>query len=265
MPRIAKPYPHRGYYVTNVGPVRYKLCRLEDGPAAAEEAFLERRRTGGRGYPNLEVAELVALPGVPGPSAAQHRRPVPPGPAGLAVHVGPARRGPQADVAAGGLDEQPAGHLPAQVHPHGEGAAAPDHPVARVHRCPPSSPPEAARLPALLLPRQRGQAVDEGRLRPADGVSASACRDRPRRERRVAGAVLQQPYLTSRRRRPPRAPPGRFCKTWPGTPTRPRRSGTPTSPTARSRRPVSGGRFLAAPQARARRPFVRSWRPPTAR
>ncbi len=65
MPRRAKPYLHRGWYVTNVGGVRHKLCPEADGPHAAEDAFLglqtERRRTGGRTFPNLKVVELVAL------------------------------------------------------------------------------------------------------------------------------------------------------------------------------------------------------------
>jgi hypothetical protein len=65
MPRRAKPYLHRGWCVTNVGGIRHKLCPEADGPDAAEEAFLglqtERRRTGGRTFPNLKVVELVAL------------------------------------------------------------------------------------------------------------------------------------------------------------------------------------------------------------
>src|SRR4051812_29671055 len=65
MPRPAKPYLHRGWYVTNVGGVRHKLCREADGLQAAEDAFLalrqERRHNGGRTFPNLRVVELVAL------------------------------------------------------------------------------------------------------------------------------------------------------------------------------------------------------------
>jgi integrase len=65
VPRPAKPYLHRGWYVTNVGGVRHKLCRESDGADAAEGAFLklklEQRQTGGRVYPNLKVTELIAL------------------------------------------------------------------------------------------------------------------------------------------------------------------------------------------------------------
>jgi integrase len=65
MPRPAKPYVHRGWWVTNLGGARHKLCREEEGRSAAEEAFdnlkRERRRSGGRIIPNLRVIELAAL------------------------------------------------------------------------------------------------------------------------------------------------------------------------------------------------------------
>lgn len=65
MPRRAKPYVHRGWFVSNVGGERHKLCREEDGVEAAEDALAElqqqRRHRGGRGFPKLTVAELVAI------------------------------------------------------------------------------------------------------------------------------------------------------------------------------------------------------------
>jgi integrase len=65
MPRPAKPYLHRGWWVTNVGGTRKKLCREEVGRDAAEGALLalrqERQQNGGLTYPNLRVVELVAL------------------------------------------------------------------------------------------------------------------------------------------------------------------------------------------------------------
>ncbi|HWG47479.1 MAG TPA: tyrosine-type recombinase/integrase [Gemmataceae bacterium] len=65
MPRPAKPYLHRGWWVTNIGGTRHKLCREEDGCEAAQDAFdelrQERRQNGGCSFPNLRVAELVAL------------------------------------------------------------------------------------------------------------------------------------------------------------------------------------------------------------
>jgi integrase len=65
MPRPAKPYLHRGWWVTNIGGPRHKLCREEAGRATADEAFHallhERQHNGGRSFPNLRVVELVAL------------------------------------------------------------------------------------------------------------------------------------------------------------------------------------------------------------
>ena len=65
MPRRAKPYLHRSWYVNYLGGVRHKLCPETDGLATAEDAFLtlqnELRQTGGRNFPSLKVVELVTL------------------------------------------------------------------------------------------------------------------------------------------------------------------------------------------------------------
>ena len=65
MPRPAKPYLHRGWWVTNIGGTRQKLCHEAAGADAADDAFhnlkLERRENGVRTFPKLRVVELVAL------------------------------------------------------------------------------------------------------------------------------------------------------------------------------------------------------------
>src|SRR5256885_1471854 len=65
MPRPAKPYLHRGWWVTNVGGTRSKLCREEDGKESAEDAFLKlrqaRRDSDGRIFPDLKVEQLTTL------------------------------------------------------------------------------------------------------------------------------------------------------------------------------------------------------------
>src|SRR5262249_48022660 len=65
MPRIAKPYVHRGWDVTNVGGERRKLCRESEGPGVAQEAFdrlkVERHDNGGRLPPELTVVQVAAL------------------------------------------------------------------------------------------------------------------------------------------------------------------------------------------------------------
>jgi integrase len=65
MPRQAKPYLHRGWWVTNVDGTRHKLCREGEGGDAAADALddlkRERRHSRGRTFPNLRVGELVAL------------------------------------------------------------------------------------------------------------------------------------------------------------------------------------------------------------
>jgi len=65
MARPAKPYLHRGWWVTNVGTTRHKLCREDAGADAAHDAFQklhdEKRQNGGRPLPDLKVVELVAL------------------------------------------------------------------------------------------------------------------------------------------------------------------------------------------------------------
>jgi hypothetical protein len=65
MPRPPKPYLHRGWWITNIGGTRHKLCREEAGQTAAQDAFdelhQERRQNGGRIFPHLGGSELVAL------------------------------------------------------------------------------------------------------------------------------------------------------------------------------------------------------------
>jgi integrase len=65
MPRQAKPYLHRQWFVTNMGGSRHRLCHENDGYSAAQEALgelLRERRQGGiKRYDNLTVAELAAL------------------------------------------------------------------------------------------------------------------------------------------------------------------------------------------------------------
>src|SRR5262249_50689624 len=65
MPRIAKPFLHRGWYVTDMGGVRQKLWPESDGPNIAQEAFdrlkVERHDNAGRVFPNLTVQEAAAL------------------------------------------------------------------------------------------------------------------------------------------------------------------------------------------------------------
>jgi hypothetical protein len=39
MPRPAKPYLHRGWWVTNFGGARQKLCRENEGQVAARDAL----------------------------------------------------------------------------------------------------------------------------------------------------------------------------------------------------------------------------------
>lgn len=64
MPRRATPYPWRGWYVTNIGGRRQKLCRLERGAGAAEEALdrlkVKRHENGGVLPPKLSIAEIAA-------------------------------------------------------------------------------------------------------------------------------------------------------------------------------------------------------------
>lgn len=50
MPRPARPYPHRGHYVTDRGGTRHKLCAEDDGMDVALEKLgelLKQRRSGG--------------------------------------------------------------------------------------------------------------------------------------------------------------------------------------------------------------------------
>lgn len=65
MARPAKPYLHRGWWVTNLEGTRHKLCRESEGEKTAQTAFQallqEREQNGGRSFPNLKVIELVAL------------------------------------------------------------------------------------------------------------------------------------------------------------------------------------------------------------
>ncbi|OAI54975.1 hypothetical protein AYO44_13885 [Planctomycetaceae bacterium SCGC AG-212-F19] len=65
MPRVAKPYLHRGWFVTNIGGERRKLCRESEGMTLAQEALdrlkVERHDNRGKTFPKLTVAELSAL------------------------------------------------------------------------------------------------------------------------------------------------------------------------------------------------------------
>ena len=48
MPRKPKPYVHRGWWVTNMGGQRQKLCREEEGQKAAEGFLLDLLQSAGR-------------------------------------------------------------------------------------------------------------------------------------------------------------------------------------------------------------------------
>ena len=65
MPRPAKPYLHRGWWVTNLGGSRQKLCPEGEGPSAAREAFdalrQEQKNLGASTFRKLRVVELIAL------------------------------------------------------------------------------------------------------------------------------------------------------------------------------------------------------------
>jgi integrase len=65
MPRQAKPYLHRGWWVTNLGGPRQKLCPEEAGRATALDAFRKLQKqheeNGRQKYRPMTVAELFAL------------------------------------------------------------------------------------------------------------------------------------------------------------------------------------------------------------
>lgn len=65
MPRPAKPYLYRGWYVTNLGGKRHRLCPEGDGLNEARDALLrlqhEVHENGGRPLPSPTVVEMVAL------------------------------------------------------------------------------------------------------------------------------------------------------------------------------------------------------------
>lgn len=65
MPRLAQPYLSRGWYVTNLGGKRQRLCEEADGLRAAREALVrlqgEVADNGGRPFPSLTVVELIAM------------------------------------------------------------------------------------------------------------------------------------------------------------------------------------------------------------
>jgi integrase len=65
MPRTAQPYLSRGWFVTNLGGKRHRLCREADGLRAAGDALRllqkEVAENGGRPFPNLTVVELIAM------------------------------------------------------------------------------------------------------------------------------------------------------------------------------------------------------------
>ena len=65
MPRQAKPHLCRGWYVTNIGGKRHRLCREVDGLKTARDSLTalqqEIRGNGGHSYPGLTVTDLIAL------------------------------------------------------------------------------------------------------------------------------------------------------------------------------------------------------------
>ncbi len=65
MPRPAKPYLSRGWYVTNIDGKRRRLCPAGEGRKAADTVLVglgaERESNGGHLLPDLIVPELVAL------------------------------------------------------------------------------------------------------------------------------------------------------------------------------------------------------------
>jgi integrase len=69
MPRPAKPYPERDWYITRAGGEYVKLCRRSEGMAKAKSLLRdhlkkrqqEKERTGGRGLARLTVPELFAM------------------------------------------------------------------------------------------------------------------------------------------------------------------------------------------------------------
>src|ERR1043166_7947560 len=87
MPRVAKPYLHRGWFVTNIGGERQKLCRESGGIAVAREALdrlkVDRCRVG-----------RVLPPALPSREGSGHLHPLPP-----RLAAGPRRR--EADLPEG--------------------------------------------------------------------------------------------------------------------------------------------------------------------
>lgn len=65
MPRPAKPYLWRGWYVTNLGGQRHRLCKEAEGIRVAREAMLRLRgeieENDGRPFAHLTVSEVTAL------------------------------------------------------------------------------------------------------------------------------------------------------------------------------------------------------------
>jgi len=65
MARPANPFPHQGWYKTNLGGKRRKLCRIEEGIKKARDILRnlegERESHGGSLPPELTVAEAAAL------------------------------------------------------------------------------------------------------------------------------------------------------------------------------------------------------------
>lgn len=65
MARPAKPFPHQGWFKTNLGGRRTKLCPIEEGIQKAREVLRtlqgEQDRSGGTLPPELTVAEAAAL------------------------------------------------------------------------------------------------------------------------------------------------------------------------------------------------------------
>ena len=65
MSRPAKPYLCRGWYVTNLGGKRHRLCPEADGLRASRDALFRLQQevegSGGRAFPSLTVVEMLAM------------------------------------------------------------------------------------------------------------------------------------------------------------------------------------------------------------
>ena len=155
-----QPRRHRSEALLELGDPERAVARQEplrqDAPAARRGPAAGHDR---RGVPGVAAALLGLL--------------LPAGVDRPAIYLGQARRSPQADVGSGRLGKPPLGDPPAQEQPHGQGLKAEDHPDVPVRRVAPAVAPAPERASALRLPELEGRALDEGRLRPADGYTSA--------------------------------------------------------------------------------------------